>query len=71
MSRTITCGSPTAAPNVAATPIYMGTQQGDTSTANASYAGLFVYGRALRQPEVGLMYQTVKAKMAARGVVLQ
>ena len=39
--------------------------------AAASYAGLFVYSRALGQAEVGLMYTTLKAKMAARGVTLQ
>jgi hypothetical protein len=30
-----------------------------------------VYGRALEQAEAGLMYQTLKGKMAERGVTLQ
>jgi hypothetical protein len=66
VSRTASSGSPsTAAPNVAAAPFTTGVE------ANASYASLFVYSRALSQAEVGLMYKTVKAKMAARGVTLQ
>jgi hypothetical protein len=44
---------------------------GATHNAGASYAGLFVYGRALGRAEAGLMYNTLKAKMAARGVTLQ
>jgi hypothetical protein len=66
VSRTASSGSPsTAAPNVAAAPFTTG------ADSNASYASLFVYSRALSQAEIGLMYNTVKAKMAVRGVTLQ
>jgi hypothetical protein len=71
VSRAATGGSPTQTPNVVATPLVLGTAIGDSYTTNASYGGLFVYGRALSRPEVGLMYRTVKAKMAARGVTVQ
>lgn len=53
------------APSVSAAPMLLG------SGSSVSYAGLFVYSRALGQAEVGLMYATLKAKMAARGVTLQ
>jgi hypothetical protein len=71
VSRAATGGSPTQTPNVVATPLVLGTAIGDSYTTNASYGGLFVYGRALSRPEVGLMYRTVQAKMAARGVTVQ
>lgn len=72
VSRTSTGGTPTQTPNVAATPLWMGMDTyGATHNAGASYAGLFVYGRALGRAEAGLMYNTLKAKMAARGVTLQ
>jgi hypothetical protein len=71
ISRTASGGSPTQTPNVSATPLSLGGGNGNSHTVEASYAGLFVYGRALGQAEVGLMYRTVKAKMAARGVTLQ
>ena len=71
ISRTSTGGTPTQTPNVAATPLSLGSGNGNSHTVDASYAGLFVYGRALGQAEVGLMYQTMKKKMAARGVTLQ
>jgi hypothetical protein len=72
ISRTETGGSSaTATPNVTAAPLRLGTDLGSGQTANASYASLFVYGRPLSQAEVGLMYTTMKAKMAARGVTLQ
>ena len=66
VARTASSGSPsTAAPNVAAAPFTTG------ADSNASYGSLFVYSRALSQAEIGLMYNTVKAKMAVRGVTLQ
>jgi hypothetical protein len=71
VSRASTGGSPTQTPNVAAAPITIGLEPGQDYTTNASYAGLFVYSRALGQAEAGLMYKTVKTKMAARGVTLQ
>jgi hypothetical protein len=64
-------GSATQTPNVSATPLRLGMGTAGTHHTSASYAGLFVYSRALGRAEVGLMYQTVKAKMAAQGVTLQ
>ena len=71
VSRAATGGGPTQPPGVVAAPMSLGLYPGSGSSVNASYAGLFVYNRALGQSEVGLMYRTVKAKMAARGVTLQ
>jgi hypothetical protein len=71
VSRASTGGRPTQTPNVAAAPLQLGIEPGGTHHTNASYASLFVYSRALSQAEVWLMYNTVKAKMAARGVTLQ
>jgi hypothetical protein len=72
VSRAATGGTPVQTPNVAATPLVLGFDSvGATHTVKGSYAGLFVYNRALGQSEIGLMYQTVKAKMALRGVTLQ
>ena len=65
-----TFGTATKTPAVAATPMWLGSD-GQNHQFAASYAGLFVYSRALGQAEVGLMYTTLKAKMAARGVTLQ
>jgi hypothetical protein len=53
------------APSVSAAPMLLG------SNANASFAWFSVHSRALGQSEVDLMYRTAKAKMAARGVMLQ
>ena len=64
-------GTATQTPNVAAAPLSLGMDASGTHGTNASYASLFIHGRALGQAEVGLMYNTVKAKMAARGVTLQ
>jgi hypothetical protein len=71
VARTVTGGNPAQTPNVAAAPLSLGTEPGQNSTTNASYASLFVYSRALEQAEAGLMYQTLKKKMADRGVTLQ
>jgi hypothetical protein len=71
VARASTGGTPTQTPNVAATPMSLGMYTGSNGSVNASYAHFSVHGRALGQAEVGLMYQTVKAKMAARGVTLQ
>jgi hypothetical protein len=71
VSRASTGGSQTQTPNVAATPMSLGMYTGSSGSVNASYAGLFVYNRALGQAEVGLMYNTMKAKMAARKETLQ
>jgi hypothetical protein len=70
VSRTSSSGSPTQTPNVVAAPLVLA-QTFNGHEVYASYAGLFVYSRALGQAEVGLMYQTVKAKMTARGVTVQ
>jgi hypothetical protein len=69
--RTSTGGTPTQTPNVSASPLILGMEPGQTHSVNASYASLFLYGRALGQAEAGLMYRTVKTKMAARGVAVQ
>ena len=71
VARTATGGNPVQTPNVAAAPLSLGTEPGQNVTTNASYASLFVYNRALEQGEAGLMYQTLKKKMAERGVTLQ
>ena len=66
ISRTEVGGSgATKTPNVVAAPFVTG------ADTNASYASLFVYSRDLSQPELGLMYNTVKKKMALRRVTLQ
>jgi hypothetical protein len=39
--------------------------------ANASYAGLLVYSRALSDAESAGVYQSFKIKMAERGITLQ
>ena len=62
VTRRSTGGNPVQTPNVAAAPISLGTEPGQAVTTKASYASLFVYGRALEQAEAGLMYQTLKAK---------
>ena len=64
-------GSPVATPAVTAAPLILGTDPNYDATVNASYAGLFVYNRALTYPEVQLVYRSMKVKMAARGVTLQ
>ena len=64
-------GSATQTPNVVAAPLRLGMDASGTHNAAASYATLLVYSRALGQAEVGLMYNTLKAKMASRGVTLQ
>jgi len=67
-----TGGTPTKTPNVSGSPLVLNTV--DPNQGNRgflSYAGLFVYSRALGQAEVGLVYNTMKAKMLARGVILQ
>ena len=71
VTRSSTGGNPVQTPNVAAAPLLLGAEPGNTHTVSASYASLFVYSRALAQAEAGLMYETLKTKMAARGVVLQ
>jgi hypothetical protein len=72
VSRTASGGAPTQTPNVAAAPFRLNADVSTTPASNnASYASLFIHGRALGQAEVRLMYNTVKAKMASRGVTLQ
>jgi hypothetical protein len=73
VSYAMTGGSPAQTPNVSASPLYLGQDVGwgANGASNTSYASLFVYNRALSQAEVGLMYNTMKAKMAARGVTIQ
>ena len=70
VARTLTGGSPTQIPAVAAGPFVLNTVN-NTSTARASYAGLYVYSRALGLAEAGLLYSTLKADMTRRGVTLQ
>ena len=70
VGRTSTGGSPTQTPAVTASPLTLGLSYSGHH-ASASYAGLYVYGRALGQAEIGLMYQTMRTKMAARGLTLQ
>ena len=71
VSRAALSGSPTPTPNVSATPLTLAYDLASASWGSVSYAGLYVYNRALGQAEVGLMYQTMKKNMAARGVTLQ
>ncbi len=71
VSRTSTGGTPAQTPNVVAAPMTLGNEPGQGGSANASYASLFVYNRALEQSEVALIYTTMKAKMSARGITLQ
>ena len=63
-------GTANPLPNVTAAPLNLG-NDGSSNSANLFFSGLYVYGRALSQAEVGLMYTTMRAKMAARGVTLQ
>jgi hypothetical protein len=72
VTRTSTGGTPVQTPNVAAAPLTLGFDSaGATHSLYGSYAGLYVYCRALGQAEVGLVYRTLKANLAARGVALQ
>jgi hypothetical protein len=72
VTRTVSGGAPTQTPNVAAAPLRLNADASTTPASNnASYASLFIHGRALERAEVGLMYDTLKAKMASRGVTLQ
>ena len=72
VTRAVSGGTPTQTPNTTAAPFRLAFDvAGTPNSNNASYASLFIHGRALGQAEVGLMYRTVKAKMAARGVTLQ
>lgn len=63
----------TKTPNVSAGPFVMGIN-GTGSGADSSimsYATTMVYSRALTYPEIQMMYRSMMAKMAARGVTLQ
>jgi hypothetical protein len=63
----------TKTPNVSTGPFVIGingTGSGQDSSV-MSYATVMVYGRALTYPEVQMMYRSMKAKMAVRGVSLQ
>ena len=63
----------TKTPNVSAGPFVIGIN-GTGSGADSpvmSYATAMVYSRALTYPEVQMMYRSMRAKMAARGVTLQ
>ena len=71
VSRTSTGGTPTRIPAVASTQFGLGLEAGSTNSATASYAGFFVYDRALNSTEVGLLYNTVKANLAGRGITVQ
>lgn len=72
VSRTASGGAPTQTPNVAGAPFRLNADVSTTPASNnASYASLFIHSRARGQAEVTLMYNTVKAKMASRGVTLQ
>jgi hypothetical protein len=67
-----TGGTPTKTPNVSASPLVLNTVDSNQGNRGLlSYAGLFVYSRVLGQAETGLVYNTLKATMAARGVTLQ
>jgi hypothetical protein len=71
VARASTGGSPTQTPSVSAGPLYLSYLADNSHVANASHAGLFFYNRVLSQAEAGLMYRTLKTKMALRGVTLQ
>ncbi len=64
-------GTATPTPAVSAAPLLLGNEGDSSSSANGGYSGLFVYSRALGQAEIGLIYNTMKARMAARGVTVQ
>ena len=67
----------TKTPNVGAGPLNLGINaHGDTYSGVGeetimTTATTMVYGRALEEAEVGLIYNTMKAKMSARGITLQ
>src|ERR1035437_8307673 len=63
-------GSPTQTPNVAASPFILGYDHANYS-GNISFAALLVYNRALSDLECNWLYQSLKAKMAERGVTMQ
>jgi hypothetical protein len=59
-------------PNVTAAPFVIGMGgTTDDDGGKISLATLMVYSRPLTYPEVQMMYQSMKMKMAARGVTLQ
>jgi hypothetical protein len=68
--RTVVGGSPPQTPNVTAAPIKLGGPFYG-HVANASYAGLLVYSRALSDAESAGLYQSFKIKMPERGITLQ
>ena len=72
VSSSVAWGSPTTSTaNVTAGPLILGSDAPATNTLNGSYAGLFVYGRALGRAEVSFVYQSLKSNLAKRSITLQ
>jgi len=71
VTRASTGGAPTQTPNIAAGPLTLGLEPGQTNSINASYGLVSVHSRALSQPEAWVMYQSAQTFMAARGVTVQ
>ncbi len=69
VSRTLTGGTPTRTPNVAASPLTIA--QYNNAYAHIGVGGLYVYSRAVGQTEMGAIYRVLKAEMARRGVTVQ
>jgi hypothetical protein len=67
----------TRTPNVSVGPLVLGmntradTYSGNGEATSMTTATTMVYSRALTYPEVQMMYRSMKAKMAERGVTLQ
>lgn len=71
VSRVSTGGSPTQLPSVAAGPFVLGSPGQGGHVADASYAALLVYNRALSDVENRVLYQLLETKMLERGVTVQ
>jgi hypothetical protein len=72
VSRTAAGTAATQTPNVTAKPFTL-RNAGPmvTDALDSSYAGTYVYNRALNRAEAGLMYTTLKANAAKRGLTVQ
>jgi hypothetical protein len=65
-------GTATQTPNITAKPFTLRSMQPmATDSLDSSFAGTYIYDRALNRAEVGLMYQTLKANALKRGLTVQ
>lgn len=71
ISRTPVCGSPTQIPNVVAGPLRIGWDGASPNVLSGSYAGLFIYNKALSKFENDQLYQTLKLRMLDRSITIQ